>query len=146
MLFVTTDDKPTPPEIVNVSVPRATVSVTPESAAIERLVEIVAVVTPVTKPLAFTVITGIAVEEPYVPTLAFTVARVNAAETFALPSTFSNAAVASPVKDKLRGVDHLSAESAEPVIVPIMLLTRMLPLASRLTSVPAVGSDVAALI
>ncbi|NDI08003.1 MAG: hypothetical protein EBY82_04265 [Actinobacteria bacterium] len=46
--------------------------------AIERLLEIAAVVTEVTKPLAFTVTTGIAVVEPKVPTLEFTVAKVSA--------------------------------------------------------------------
>ena len=53
------------PAKVNVSVPNVTVSFDPESAAIVKSVLIAAVLAAVICPCAFTVITGIAVDEPY---------------------------------------------------------------------------------
>ena len=62
---------------VNVSVsPVLNVSLEPLSAASVKLVAILFVVTAVTRPLAFTVMAGMAVALPKEPTLEFTVSRV----------------------------------------------------------------------
>ena len=63
LLFDTVVTKPFPPSKVNVSVNKPTESM-PVSPAIDKFVAILAVVTPVTKPLALTEITGIAVADP----------------------------------------------------------------------------------
>ena len=75
LLLLTVDVIPVPPSNVSVSAPRVTLSV-PVSPAIPRVVEIEFVVTFVTLPLPSTVIAGIAVLVPYVPTAEFTVSRV----------------------------------------------------------------------
>ena len=69
---------PVPPVKFNVSVARATVSSEPESAPTVNDVVIDAVLAAVIKPLALTVITGIAVVEPNEPVFELTVANVNA--------------------------------------------------------------------
>ena len=131
VLLLTAVSIPVPPVKVRVSVPNETESVVPLSAAIESAVEMEAVVTPVTKPLAFTVTTGIEVAEPNVPTFELTVANVKTADTSAVPSTPANAAVASPVSDNSLGVVHLAAESEEPVIVALIVpVTVRLPITS----------------
>ena len=63
LLFETTVEMPVSPSKVSVS-PPATVSAEPESAAIVKLLEAVAVLTEVKRPSASTVITGTAVAEP----------------------------------------------------------------------------------
>jgi len=112
-----------------------------------------AVVAAVTKPFAFTVSTGIAVEEPKDPTFEFTVARVKAADTFAVPSTPERVAVPSPVRDRSRAVAHEVAVSALPVTSPVILPLKVAvivpalksPEASLSTRVEAVFASVAAL-
>ena len=69
---------PVPPEKSNTSLANDTASLEPESAPTVKAVVIEAVVTAVTRPLALTVMTGIAVEEPAEPTFELTVANVTA--------------------------------------------------------------------
>ena len=71
-------------------------------------------------------------------TFELTLAKVNAADTSALPSTLLNVAVASPVKDKLRAVNHLEAVLALPVNAAVIVPAVKLPLESRFTIVLAV--------
>ena len=74
--------------------------------------------TAVISPLPFTVITGIVVSEPYVPTFEFTVANVIAALSFALPLKLTDQ-VASPVVAIVRAVASVVAVEALPVSAPV---------------------------
>ena len=69
---------PVPPVKSNTSLANATASLEPLSAPTVNDVVIEAVVTAVTRPLALTVTTGIAVVEPAEPTSELTVANVTA--------------------------------------------------------------------
>ena len=106
------------PSNVNVSTSKFTVSV-PLSPAISKSVLIVAVLTAVTKPLALTVTTGIAVVLPCVPVSLLTFANVVLSVTFAVPSNAVAVAVASPVTAKCLAVSNASAVSALPVQSPV---------------------------
>ena len=67
VLFVTVVSIPSPAANVRVSVRRFTVSVVPDSAAIERTVATFTVPAAVKRPCASTVNVGICVVEPYEP-------------------------------------------------------------------------------
>ena len=108
------------PSKVNVSEPNATVSLLPLSAAIVKFVEILAVLTAVTKPLALTVTTGIAVVVPNDPTLLLTVANVPAPVTLPEPSNDAEVHVMSPVIPIVLPVASAVAVSALPVKSPVI--------------------------
>ena len=80
------------PAKVNVSVPNVTVSLDPESAAIVKSVLIDAVLAAVICPYAFTVITGIAVDDPYdaAVTPVFVIAMSFAFAVIPVPPTTFN--------------------------------------------------------
>ena len=80
-------------------------------------VGIAEVVTAVTKPFALTVIKGIVVEVPKLPTLALTVASVSAFDTSAEPLKLTDQ-VASPVVAILRAVAKMLELSALPIKLP----------------------------
>lgn len=84
-----------PPSMLSVS-PFSTVWLPPVSPATVIAVAIAAVVTPVTRPLALTVTTGIAVTLPKLPTSVLTVASVVANVTSCEPSKLT-VEVASPL-------------------------------------------------
>ena len=79
----------------------------------------VAVLTAVTRPLALTVTTGMADDEPYVPTFEFTVASVPAAVTFAEPLNDGLVHVTSPVMAIVRPVAKVVAVVALPESAPL---------------------------
>ena len=116
-MLVTVVATPVPPANVSVSVPRVTESV-PVPPAILNDVDIAAVVTPVTRPLALTVTTGIAVADPKVPTLLLTVANVPAAVMLPDPSNDGLVYVRSPVIAIVLAAANLVAVSALPVKAP----------------------------
>lgn len=83
---------------------------------------IVVSVTDVINPFPFTVIVGMAVLVPNVPTLELTVARVRVSVVAAVPSKDAAGAEPSPVIEKFLAVANAVAEEALPtkdaVIVP----------------------------
>jgi hypothetical protein len=80
---------------------------------------ILAVLTPVTKPLPFTVTTGIAVELPNEPTLEFTVSKVVVRVMLPVPSKFVALASTSPSIVMLLAVCNAVAVDALPVTAPV---------------------------
>ena len=78
-----------------------------------------AVVTAVTKPFAFTVITGIAVVLPCDPVSLLTVASVVDNKTALVPSNDTPVAVMSPVALNALAVANAVAVSALPVTSPV---------------------------
>ena len=99
-----------PPNSFNVSVAKATVLFAASSDWMVNAVAIEAVVTAVTKPLALTVTTGIAVVVPNVPTVLLTVAKVKAPVTAADPLKLPDVHVASPVALIVLGVVNVAAD------------------------------------
>ena len=134
-----------PPARVRVS-PPATAFVVPVSASRFQEVTIAAVDTAVTSPLALTVITGIAVVVPKLPTLLLTVARVETKPTTADPLKATLGAVISPDTEKFLAVARVVAVLALPVSAPVIVPAVKFPEPSRRTSLLAVFDAVAPVI
>ena len=107
-----------PPSIVNVS-PFAIASVVPESAATLNPAVIATTLTPVTKPFALTVNTGIAVPLPYAPTSVLTVANVLAIDAVSPAPVNVAVPVESPVNATVTALVKFVAKLAVPVKLPV---------------------------
>jgi len=95
------------------------------------------VLTPVTKPLAFTVITGIKVAEPKEPTLELTVAKVAAADTALDPLKLVDHETSPVILIDLEVASAL-ALVALPDRFAVTVPAEKFPEASLATTVPAI--------